>query len=271
MTNSGIESSEIDRNGALVVPVRLSQSHLRQQLLNLMPWGGWRHQFHFSNGLSISDIDKSAPWTEQPLNKIKIAEREGWLPADPAKVLDIGCNVGYNAIYLAKRYGHNVTGIDVTPNQIEFCQFLASSYGLDNVEFLLADAESHVEPESFDTVVHFGTLYHLPNVVRALEAASNNLKTGGMLLLETQCYGKDDVTSMRYVRGFNGDDTNWWAPSESVLLDMLGYCGFSEIKIFFSWTSPLLDGMHRVMLAAKKISEVNHACSDLPDGQRPTV
>ena len=57
-------SASIEDSGTLVVPTELSQDELKTRLVELTPWGGWRHQFHFSNGFKISDIEQCKPWTE---------------------------------------------------------------------------------------------------------------------------------------------------------------------------------------------------------------
>ena len=60
-------------------------------------------------------------------------------------------------------------------------------------------------------------------------------------------------------------------PSEAVLMEILRYCGFSEITVFFTWTSPALDGMHRVIIEARKTGKIQRPYDMLPDGQRPVL
>ena len=74
------------------------------------------------------------------------------------EVLDIGCGLGDNAIYLASR-GHSVTGLDGSPAAIEEARRRAGAAGV-TVTFDVADATDLSGYEDrFDTVVD-SALYH---------------------------------------------------------------------------------------------------------------
>ena len=74
------------------------------------------------------------------------------------EVLDIGCGLGDNAIYLASR-GHSVTGLDGSPAAIEEARRRAATAGV-TVNFDVADATTLSGYEGrFDTVVD-SALYH---------------------------------------------------------------------------------------------------------------
>jgi SAM-dependent methyltransferase len=74
------------------------------------------------------------------------------------EVLDIGCGLGDNAIYLASR-GHSVTGLDGSPAAIEEARRRAAAAGV-TVTFAVADATDLSGYEGrFDTVVD-SALYH---------------------------------------------------------------------------------------------------------------
>jgi len=73
-------------------------------------------------------------------------------------VLDIGCGLGGNAIYLAGR-GLEVTGIDSAPSAVRMATERAAAEGV-AVEFAVADATSLAGYENrFDTILDSG-LYH---------------------------------------------------------------------------------------------------------------
>ena len=74
------------------------------------------------------------------------------------EVLDIGCGLGDNAIYLASR-GHSVTGLDGSPAAIEEARRRGAAAGV-TVTFDVADATDLSGYEGrFDTVVD-SALYH---------------------------------------------------------------------------------------------------------------
>src|ERR1700738_3883326 len=74
------------------------------------------------------------------------------------EVLDIGCGLGDNAIYLASR-GHSVTGLDGSPAAIDEARRAATAAGV-TVTFDVADATDLSGYEGrFDTVVD-SALYH---------------------------------------------------------------------------------------------------------------
>ena len=74
------------------------------------------------------------------------------------EVLDIGCGLGDNAIYLASR-GHSVTGLDGSPAAIEQARSRAAQVGV-SVTFGVADATKLSGYDGrFDTVID-SALYH---------------------------------------------------------------------------------------------------------------
>jgi SAM-dependent methyltransferase len=76
-------------------------------------------------------------------------------------VLDVGCGLGYNALFLAGA-GYRVTGVDASPAAIERARVRAAEQGAD-VEFAVADATSLDEIDGFDgrfDTVLDSALYH---------------------------------------------------------------------------------------------------------------
>jgi len=70
------------------------------------------------------------------------------------RVLDVGCGIGASAIYLAKAFGCDVTGVTLSPVQARWATLAARWHGVGRqTRFLAADAETVELPaESFDVV-----------------------------------------------------------------------------------------------------------------------
>jgi SAM-dependent methyltransferase len=102
-------------------------------------------------------------------------------------VLDVGCGLGDNAIYLASQ-GHQVTGIDAAPAAIEQATQLAGERGVD-LEFAVADATSLAGFEGrFDSVLD-GACYHcLDEDARHAYAAALHRATRPDGLLTLFCF-----------------------------------------------------------------------------------
>ncbi|HTP81012.1 MAG TPA: class I SAM-dependent methyltransferase [Bacteroidota bacterium] len=94
------------------------------------------------------------------------------------KVLEVGCGLGTDLIQFA-RAGAEVTGIDLTPQSIDFVRKRFRLEGLP-LRADVADAE-HLpfDDDSFDVVYSFGVLHHTPNTQRAVREVYRVLKPGG--------------------------------------------------------------------------------------------
>jgi 2-polyprenyl-3-methyl-5-hydroxy-6-metoxy-1,4-benzoquinol methylase len=238
-------------NGFLILHTALEAEELSEKLRLWEPWG---HRIDFDNGVSTKDFKRYIPFSEQPLNKFGLVEAAiPFRDISGGRLLDIGCWAGFNSIHAAMKYGIRCTGIDVVPQRVEIARFLSEIAGVD-AQFLIASAETFSRPEEFDIVLHFGTLYHLPNPVLSLRATFDNLRPGGYLALETQVYDHpEDANICYFMHMQNNDATNFWALSQSVLTTCLELVGFREIRqVKLVPLGGPGQHMARIILAARK-------------------
>ena len=105
-------------------------------------------------------------------------------------VLEIGCGSGYGAVLLNRQNPRSYYGIDLMPEQIA----LTSHWGVPKAQFSVMDA-TQLEPfqeESFDVVVIFGILHHIPRWRDVLAEVHRVLRRGGQLFIE-----EPDISMLR--------------------------------------------------------------------------
>jgi ubiquinone/menaquinone biosynthesis C-methylase UbiE len=105
------------------------------------------------------------------------------------KVLEIGCGIGAVASYLSDKYGMNVIGTDVDPEQIELARthFTESR----NLQFLEANATKlPLEDIKFDMVLSLNIFHHISDWRGVLSEVSRLLKTKGFFLFSDLAYPK---------------------------------------------------------------------------------
>jgi SAM-dependent methyltransferase len=103
-------------------------------------------------------------------------------PANGESVLDVGCGACASTIALASRVGRNgrVIGLDISQPLIDHARRCAEASEIDNVEFVLADAQSHnFDPGSIDLVAsRFGVMF-FSDPIGAFNNIAGCLRTGG--------------------------------------------------------------------------------------------
>lgn len=108
--------------------------------------------------------------------------------------LEVGCGNGVVTKYLAQKYGSQVTGIDIDPQQIELARKDADAIA--SIRYYEADATSlPFKDGAFDIVLSLGVLHHIENWLEALKEIKRVLKHGGYFLYADIIY-PERITSM---------------------------------------------------------------------------
>lgn len=114
-------------------------------------------------------------------------------------ILDIGCGFGASSLYLARRYCAAVTGITISPVQVEMATQAAAKEHLD-ATFLLMDAEAMTFQKQFDVLWSIESISHYQDREKFFAAAAKLLKPGGCFAI-TDWFKKDKL-SPRETRKF---------------------------------------------------------------------
>jgi tocopherol O-methyltransferase len=109
-----------------------------------------------------------------------------------ADILDIGCGFGASSLYLAKKYNAAVTGITISPVQVEMAVQAAAVEQLD-AEFLLMDAEAMNFQKQFDVLWSVESISHYQDRQRFFASAAKLLKPGGSFAI-TDWFKKENLT-----------------------------------------------------------------------------
>ena len=111
-------------------------------------------------------------------------------PDKPAKVLDVGCGIGGTSRHIAKTFGPDtrVTGITLSPKQVERATELAAEQNLPNASFRVMNALAMDFPDdTFDLVWACESGEHMPDKKKYVEEMIRVLKPGGTIVIATWC------------------------------------------------------------------------------------
>jgi SAM-dependent methyltransferase len=124
--------------------------------------------------------DRYLAWTVEGPTRLAYLDRLLKLLRDRSDVLDLGCGAGEP---VARRLSarHRVTGIDVSPEQIARARVNAP-----DAEFVIGEmTELDLEPASFDAIVAFYSIIHVPRTRHAdlFARIARWLRPDGLLLV----------------------------------------------------------------------------------------
>ncbi|MCU1314863.1 MAG: hypothetical protein JWN63_185, partial [Candidatus Acidoferrum typicum] len=108
-------------------------------------------------------------------------------------ILDIGCGFGASSLYLAKNHNAAVTGITISPVQVEMAAKAAANEQLD-AQFLLMDAEAMHFQKQFDLLWSVESISHYQRREEFFASAAKLLKPGGLFAI-TDWFKKENLTT----------------------------------------------------------------------------
>ncbi len=139
-------------------------------------------------------------------------------------ILDLGCGAG-KLLYLFQQLGYtNLTGVDLSPEQIELAQirFPQASIVLADVkEFLRNRVEQYDLICAFDLIEHF----HKEEIIPFLKLIFEALRPGGRLILQTPNAESPWFGAVAY-----GDFTHEWFFTPAGLKTVLRLGGFEKFQ-----------------------------------------
>ncbi|XP_020779173.1 phosphoethanolamine methyltransferase isoform X2 [Boleophthalmus pectinirostris] len=111
------------------------------------------------------------------------------------KVLDVGCGIGGGDFYMAKTFGVEVLGLDLSENMVDIALERAAQEHLPSVQFEVSDATKRIFPESsFDVIYSRDTILHIADKLALFKRFFSWLKPGGRLLISDYCCGEKPWT-----------------------------------------------------------------------------
>ncbi|MDY6783353.1 MAG: methyltransferase domain-containing protein [Cyanobacteriota bacterium] len=136
-------------------------------------------------------------------------------------VLDVGCGIGGSSRILAQDYGFAVTGVTISPQQVERARQLTPE-GLD-VQFAVDDAMALSFPDaSFDVVWSVEAGPHMPDKAVFAKELIRVLKPGGVLVVADWNQRDDRQKPLNF----------WERPVMRQLLEQWSHPAFSSIEGF---------------------------------------
>ncbi|NJL86862.1 MAG: methyltransferase domain-containing protein, partial [Leptolyngbyaceae cyanobacterium SM1_1_3] len=180
-------------------------------------WGEHIHLGHYGSPPKQKDFLKAKS------DFVHEMVRWGGLDKLPQRttVLDVGCGIGGSSRILAKDYGFAVTGITISPQQVERARQLTPT-GL-SAQFLVDDAMALSFPdESFDVVWSIEAGPHMPDKAVFAKELLRVLKPGGVLVV-ADWNQRDDRRQPLNV---------WEKPVMQQLLDQWSHPAFASIEGF---------------------------------------
>jgi tRNA (mo5U34)-methyltransferase len=194
----------------------------------------WYHCFDFGDGITTPGMRHC----DRLLEMLELPEDMSGL-----RVLDLGARDGYFSFVCEQRGAREVIAVDYFPRTSTGFDVAAKVLHSERVQYIQANIYHLPDLGTFDIVLFLGLLYHLPDLLGALNIVRS--LTTGAAYIETQAIDaavlmpdgsftplpdtlRDVPLVQFYPRGvLYGDSSNFWAPNITALVAMLTDTGFA--------------------------------------------
>jgi len=117
------------------------------------------------------------------INHLKLPEN--------SRVLDAGCGLGGSSFLMAREFGWQVTGMDLSVNMLEIAREKRAHHKLeDRVELEHGDCSEIPASNSYDAIYSRDVFLHIHDKATLFTALSGAMTTGGRLLFTDYCCGE---------------------------------------------------------------------------------
>ncbi|MEW2430088.1 class I SAM-dependent methyltransferase [Micromonospora sp. NPDC047644] len=118
------------------------------------------------------------------VNRLIIERLRGHVPAESARLLDLGCGVGATMVRLAREMDGTISGVTISRVQAEIAAKRFAREGLtERCQAICADfAELPAEPH-YDAMVAVEAVVHSPSLEKLIPSLVERLRPGGRLIL----------------------------------------------------------------------------------------
>jgi SAM-dependent methyltransferase len=241
---------------------------------------GWIYRFILPNGLTTpGPIHKG----EKNIEKTKVIQA---LDLKGKDVLDVGCAEGMFSFYMAAE-GANVTGIEVNEKRIKKAEFIKGQLKMDNIEFVLFDAEASKAwdslAEKYDVGFCFSVLHRVADPFNLIAQLASKCQTlvfewkapegflsNNISMAFHEVEGKMDPRNIKSRSALTsdaaimdtGEEKPYWCPTIGAIKEItssFGYDNFKVIKV--SKFSLLRVGYAYLHLFRKLFSKRNEPIS----------
>lgn len=173
----------------------------------------------FQSSNSVFDIEKASRW-----GKAYDYYFRDWLPKDKnASIIDLACGGGKLLYYFKERGYSHLSGVDISPEQINLAKQIVPEVVQDNILDFLKDY-----PDKFDLITGLDIIehFHKEEVLDFLDLCYKSLRNGGRLILQTPNADSPWGTTHRY-----NDFTHEVCFNPNAILRLLQLCNFHNTEV----------------------------------------